>query len=59
MGEPNYYDKICHDRFDRLEARHDMAVSKINDLTTKIDNGLTGRVKRIDKLIWLMGETTL
>ncbi len=45
--ENNFYETICKDRFDR----HD---EKIDDLMVTVKNGLSHRVKRIDRLMWLM-----
>ena len=55
MGDADsYYDKICRDRFDKLEKRHDQVVNAVNSLITKVENGLTHRTKRIEKLIWVI-----
>ena len=59
MSEGDNYDKWCKDRFDRHEVRLDGVVGAVNDLITKVDNGLTHRVKRIDKLIWLIAVVVI
>ena len=55
MGDhDNYYDQFCKDRFDRQEKRLDNVVTAVNTLITKVDNGLSSKVKRIDKLMWVL-----
>ena len=59
MTEQEMYNNFCKDRFDGHDKRLDSAVGAINALTVKIDNGLTNRVKRIDKLIWLIAVVVI
>ena len=55
MGEPeNYYDKICKDRFDGHDRRLDSVVSAVNRLITRVENGLSHRTKRIERLMWIL-----
>ena len=52
MNDQEYYEKFCKDRFDRQEHRLDGVVNAVNSLITKVENGLTHRTKRIEKLIY-------
>ena len=55
MGDKdNFYDKFCKDRFDRQERRLDGVVNAVNTLITKVENGLSTRVRRIDRLMWVL-----
>ena len=60
MGDPdNYYDIVCKGRFDNHDTALKELDTKVDDLITKVDNGLTHRVKRIDKLIWLIAAVVV
>jgi len=54
MTEHEMYKDFCKDRFDGHDKRIDSLVSAVDNLRVTVNNGLTSRVKRIDKLIWLI-----
>ena len=48
--ETNYYHEFCKDEFTKLNTKTD-------DLSVKVMNGLSHRVKRIDRILWFVGTS--
>jgi len=60
MGDhDNYYDNVCKKRFDDHDTKIDALDGKVDDILIKLENGLMSRVKRIDKLIWLVAAVVI
>ena len=55
----NYYDVVCKRRFDEHDVAIDTLDGKVDNILIKLDNGLMSRVKRIDKLIWLIAAVVI
>lgn len=48
----NYYEEFCSKRLDKHEV-------KIDELMYTVKNGLSHRVKRIDRLLWLVATVVI
>ena len=60
MGDiDNYYDRFCKARFDGNEKKIDTVDGKVDDLTVIVSNGLSDRVKKIDRMIWVLIGTII
>ena len=54
MGDPNFYQAVCEKRFDDHDKKINTVDEKVDKLTVIVSNGLSSRVKRIDRLMWLL-----
>ena len=60
MSEPDaYYDLKCKERFDGHDKKLEELDGKVDALMIIVENGLSHRVKRIDKLIWLIAAVVI
>ena len=54
MDNNDWYKNVCEKRFDDHQRTIDIVDKKVDDLITTVNNGLSSRVKRIDRLMWLL-----
>ena len=54
-----FYKDVCEKRFDYHQKSIDKVDETVDKLMVIVENGLTQRVKRIDKLIWLIAVVVI
>ena len=59
MGDQDFYKNVCEKRFDDHTEALKAVDIKVDNLMVVVNNGLSSRVKRIDKLIWLIAAVVV
>ena len=54
MTEASFYKKVCEKRFDEHKETIKSIDGKVDQLMITVNNGLTSKVNRIDKLLWIL-----